>query len=127
MPDFTRLVRRAVEAARLAERYALPFAEHDPLQPTYLRIGPWTKAERSGNYARGDIEAGLSAYDISHSGAPLVPPEGEWAAIDMADRMMGKQPKFYVQGMHVGIGNEGEPLLSKVRVVSPLWKPPWEE
>jgi 8-oxo-dGTP pyrophosphatase MutT (NUDIX family) len=98
--------------------HGMPKASPDPSQPVYLRVGTWNPAtERSGNYAAGKMEKGVSVYALGPHGDPVVPPEGEWAADDLRDRMRGDEPKFLVQGKLVGRGNDGEPLLRKVRVV----------
>lgn len=96
----------------------LPTATRDPKRPTYLRVGAWNpQSPRSRNYARGEIEAGLSVYELDANGKPIVPAEGEWAGDDLADRMRGDEPKFIVQGEVVGEGHDGEPLLSDPKVV----------
>jgi hypothetical protein len=94
-------------------------------EPLYLRVGDWDpKNPRSGNYAKGRPEAGLSVYDLDEKGNPVVPPEGEWAEEDMHDRLRGDEPKYIVSGQHVGIGNDGEPLLHKIKVHG-HWRPGW--
>jgi len=101
-----------------AERYGLPTAERDPEKPSYLRIGAWNpKNPRSSNYATGDVEAGLSVYELDKNGKPVAPEESDWAADDLADRLKGSEPKFLVQGMLVGQGHDGEPLLGDPVVV----------
>jgi hypothetical protein len=96
----------------------LPVAERDAGEPIYLRIGTWNPVNpRSTNHAMGEIEAGLSVYDLDAAGKPVVPEEGEWAADDLADRLKGDGPKFLVQGRLVGEGHDGEPLLAEIKVV----------
>lgn len=105
----------AIAEARAA---GLPTGERDPKQKTYLRIGNWDpKNPLSKNYAMGKIEAGLSVYELDAKGNPIVPSDGEWAAEDLADRMRGTSQKFLVQGDRVGVGHDGEILLSDPKVV----------
>ena len=84
----------------------------------YLRIGEWHPSETSRNYSLGQTEPGVSVYDLHpQTGKPVVPPEGEWAADDLRDRMRGNEPKYIVEGEHVGVGNDGEPLLKKLKII----------
>lgn len=108
---------------RLSEiENTLPRAPRDPNRPVYLRIGDWNPDnERSGNYAMGEIEVGLSVYDLDEHGQPIIPDEGEWAEDDFNDRMASDAPKYLVQGQHVGMGHDGEPLLNGVVVVG-MWR-----
>lgn len=100
----------------------LPRGEHDKSQPVYLRIGDWDpKRERSQNYARGMWEPGLSVYHLDEKHEPIAPSESEWAEQDLNDRLRSEEPKHLVQGQHVGVGHDGEPLLQNVRVVG-KWK-----
>jgi hypothetical protein len=101
-----------------AVSHGLPTASHAAENPVHLRIGTWNpKYPNSKNYAKGDIESGLSVYEIDKNGKPIVPPEGEWAADDLSSRMKGSEPKFLVQGDVSGWGHDGEPLLINPRVV----------
>lgn len=103
-------------ATAAAHAVGLPSAERDPEAPVFLRVGPWNPSDpRSRNYAAGDIEIGLSVYDLDEHGAPVVPPDGEWAE----DDLRGEAPKFLVQGDVLGRGHDGEPLLGNPRVVGP--------
>lgn len=95
----------------------MPTSERDPSRPVYLRVGTWSKSERSNNYAKGEVENGVSVYDVDKGGKPIDPGGGEWSAVDLADRMSSKEPKVYVQGDLVGVGNDGEPLLKNVKAV----------
>lgn len=102
----------------------MPTATYDPAAPLYLRVGDWNpKHERSSNYATGDIEMGLSAYDLDDGGEPVVPESGntDWQETDLRDRMRGDDPKYLVQGDLVATGHDGEPLLRRVRVVG-TWR-----
>lgn len=86
----------------------------------YLRIGEWDRTNprpRSRNYATGEIEVGLSVYDLDEVGNPIAPPDSEWAEDDLRDRIKSADPKFIVTGQLVGIGHDGEPLLSDIVVV----------
>lgn len=104
------------------DHHGMPTATRDASRPVYLRVGTWNPASPySGNYARGEREAGLSVYDLK-DGVPVVPEESEWAEVDMLDRLRSDQPKFLVQGLLVGEGHDGEPLLGNVVVVG-LWQP----
>ncbi len=101
----------------------MPKGERRDSKPVYLRIGDWNPASpRSRNYALGEIEAGLSVYDLDFCGEPIVPPESEWAEVDMRDRLASDEPKYLVQGMLVGVGHDGEPLLGEPVVIGE-WKP----
>lgn len=96
----------------------------ESVEPLYLRIGDWdrsTPTPRSSNFATGDIEAGLSVYDLK-DGQPVVPEEGEWAEQDMRERLASDDPKYIVRGRLVGQGHDGEPLLSHVQIVR-NWSP----
>lgn len=83
----------------------------------YLRIGAWHPSEQSRNYATGDIEAGVSVYDLDGQGRPIAP-DGEWAEDDLRDRLASDEPKWLVEGDLVGEGHDGEPLLQNIRIVS---------
>lgn len=99
----------------------MPTAKRDPGQPVYLRIGGWNPDHPvSHNHARGDIETGLSCYDLDANGQPVIPEEGEWAEQDFHDRMRSGEPKYLVQGLLVGEGHDGEPLLGKPVIVG-MW------
>lgn len=99
----------------------MPTAERDRTKPVYLRIGGWDPQHPvSHNYAMGDIEAGLSCYDLDPNGKPVIPEEGEWAAEDFHARMRSGEPKYLVQGMLVGEGHDGEPLLGHPVIVG-MW------
>lgn len=101
--------------------HGMPTAKRDPARPVYLRIGTWNpNYPISHNYATGDIESGLSAYDLKDDGQPVVPEESEWAETDMLERLRSTDPKFLVQGDYVGEGHDGEPLLGNPVVVG-LW------
>lgn len=101
-----------------ARESGLPTGDRDPSAKVYLRIGGWNPADpRSKNYAVGDIELGLSVYELDAHGNPVVPPEGEWAEDDLRDRMRSQEPKFLVQGEFLAWGHDGEPLLGDPRVV----------
>lgn len=89
---------------------------------TYLRIGDWHPSETSRNYALGKTEKGVSVYELDPTGQPLAPPKGEWADTDLRQRITGKEPKYLVQGTHVGVGHDGEPLLKNIKIVGE-WKP----
>ena len=96
----------------------MPTAKHDPQQPVYLRVGTWNPDNpRSTNYALGEVEAGLSVYELTPAGEPITPAESEWAEIDKHERLASGEPKFVVQGVLVGEGHDGEPLLQEVVVV----------
>ena len=104
------------------DSHGMPTATRDACRPIYLRVGTWNPASPySGNYARGEREAGLSVYDLK-DGQPVIPEESEWAEVDMLERLRSDQPKFLVQGLLVGEGHDGEPLLGNVVVVG-LWQP----
>jgi hypothetical protein len=94
----------------------MPTAKYDPQQPVYLRVGDWHESETSRNYAAGKTEIGVSVYDI-RDGKPLTPEDGEWAEVDMRERLDSSDPKYLVQGEEQGTGHDGEPLLKRVRVV----------
>jgi len=83
----------------------------------YLRIGEWHPSETSRNYSAGKIEPGVSVYGLDAAGRPVVPLQGEWAAEDLSSRMAGKEPKYLVEGDHVGIGHDGEPLLKNLKII----------
>ena len=84
----------------------------------YLRIGDWDPQDpRSYNYALGEREAGLSAYDLDAELRPVVPEEGEWAETDMRERLASELPKHLIVGRLVGEGHDGEPLLDQVEIV----------
>ncbi len=101
-----------------ARRLGLPTADVDAAQPVFLRVGGWNPADpRSRNYAVGDIEMGLSVYELDADGQPVTPPDGEWSEDDLRDRLRSDAPKFLVQGTVIAWGGEGEPLLEKARVV----------
>lgn len=101
----------------------MPTGQRDPSAPVYLRVGTWNPDRPiSKNYATGSQEAGLSVYELDRTGKPIVPSEGEWAEDDMQDRLASSDPKFLVQGMVVGRGGDGEPVLDDVRVVG-TWHP----
>lgn len=111
-----------VETDMSFDSHGMPRAARDTGRPVYLRVGTWNPASPySGNYARGEREAGLSVYDLN-DGQPVVPEESEWAEVDMLERLRSDQPKFLVQGLLVGEGHDGEPLLGNVVVVG-LWQP----
>jgi hypothetical protein len=114
-------LRRWMRLVETEAEHDMPTGERDPAAPVYLRIGAWNPANPiSRNYAKGDIESGLSVYDLDNSGQPVVPDEAEWAATDMHERLRSNDPKFLVQGQYCGEGHDGEPLLSKVVVVG-MW------
>jgi hypothetical protein len=101
----------------------MPTGQRDPAAPVYLRVGTWNPDRPiSKNYATGSQEAGLSVYELDRTGKPITPSEGEWAEDDMQDRLASSDPKFLVQGMVVGRGGDGEPVLDDVRVVG-MWHP----
>ena len=108
------------ELIRIVE-HSMPTRQRDPSRPVYLRIGTWNPADpRSHNYAVGDIEAGLSVYDLDDAGQPIVPDEAEWAEVDLRERLRSNEPKFLVQGEVCGQGHDGEALLSDPVVVD-MW------
>lgn len=97
----------------------LPTVAYQPEQPLYLRCGRWDpNSERSLNFAKGSIEAGLSVYAIDDHGRVIIPEQGEWAAADLQQRLRVQQPRWFVQGQRIGSGHDGEPLLHDVRVVA---------
>lgn len=93
----------------------MPLSEdkYDPTRPVYLRIGDWHSSETSRNYATGDIEAGVSVYDLLPDGS-IVIPEGEWSAHDLASRLASGEPRYLVQGDWISCGHEEEPLLRTI-------------
>jgi hypothetical protein len=94
---------------------------------SYLRVGTWRDSEESWNYATGDFEDGISVYALDPTtGQPIVPPDGEWADSDLADRLASDDPKFIVTGRETGTGGDGEPLLRDVRIVGTWPIPPGE-
>lgn len=105
---------------RLLDCEGLPTGPFEPTRPLYLRIGRWNPAdERSRNFARGTIESGVSVYDIDEAGKVVIPEEGEWAEVDLRERLASTDPRWFVQGDLVGEGHDGEPLLHHVRIVLP--------
>lgn len=101
---------------------SMPRALRDPDRPAYLRIGDWDGGRPfSSNFALGTIEVGLSVYDLDGQGFPVIP-DGEWAAVDLADRLRSDAPKHLVQGLLVGEGHDGEPLLAAAVIVGE-WRP----
>lgn len=106
------------EAMVKAREFGLPTADPDPAEKVFLRVGKWNPEDpRSRNYSIGDIEYGLSVYELDSDGNPIVPPEGEWSEVDLRERLTSDAPKFLVQGTVIAWGGEGEPLLEKPRVV----------
>lgn len=106
------------DAITRAREGGLPTGDRDLSGKVNLRIGGWNPADpRSKNYAVGDIEMGLSVYELDADDNPVVPPEGEWAEDDLRDRMRSDEPKYLVQGELLAWGHDGEPLLGNPRVV----------
>lgn len=102
------------------DAHGMPVGQRDPQRPLYLRVGTWDPSNPySKNYALGQVESGLSAYALKGN-KPVVPAVGEWAAEDMHDRLASDEPKFLIQGLIVGQGHDGEPLIGNPVVVG-LW------
>ena len=117
-----------------AGQLKLPGTEHiaHHLQPTvggrtYLRFGNWPANERSRNNVTGELEDGVSVYELyPHTNEPMDPdphwesPGAEWADDGRRNRMrefhQGKLTGFHVSGRETGPrGHDGEPLLWKVQ------------
>jgi hypothetical protein len=97
---------------------ALPRRVHDPSNQIYLRIGDWNPDHPySNDFACGEVESGLSVYDLDENANPILPPEGEWAQDDLRDRLRNDDPKYVVQGLLRGEGHDGEPLLCDLAIV----------
>lgn len=88
---------------------------------TYLRLGPWPEDERSRCWATGTIEEGVSVYALDPQGQPVAP-SGEWAEVDLHERLALDEPKWLVTGDLVGTGHDGEPLLRNLTIVR-RWQP----
>lgn len=87
------------------------------MENVYLRVGDWHPSERSRNYALGKSEKGVSVYALDKSGKPIEPQDGEWAYIDMVERLKSDAPKYIVKGRLIGKGHDGEPLLRGLKIV----------
>jgi hypothetical protein len=93
---------------------------YDPERPIYLRIGDWHASEVSRNYSTGDMEAGVSVYELAPDGSIIVPSEGEWSEADLFGRLKLDLARHLVQGDWVGCGGEGEPVLRNLVPIG-LW------
>lgn len=80
----------------------------------YLRIGRWRIDECSVCTQTGDIEPGVSSYEIADDRHIVVPDGAESALEDLRARLAGEEVCFLVQGRRVGTGHGGEPLLTDV-------------
>lgn len=107
-------------------------------KPIYVRIGTWRPEEYSLNYAKGDVEVGVSVFEAEPAGNRLRillddehDPDGRQAdtlsgllarIVEQRRRRdyMDQDPIFVVSGDYVGVGHDGEPLLKKLKVVSEI-------
>jgi GNAT superfamily N-acetyltransferase len=85
----------------------------------------------SRNYATGEMECGVSVYELDSRGFPQDPdPGGETESGDtyadmqrrIRDWRQGLLPAYIVTGVEAGVGWDGEPVLSDV-VVLGEWDP----
>lgn len=97
-------------------------AEHLNPQQFYLRSGDLPRGGRSRNYATGELEHGVSVYDMTDHNAPKTPPEGEWADDDLRDRLKSDEPWHVVTGKEAGVGGDGEPVIRDPKIVG-RWHP----
>lgn len=99
----------------------LPKVKYPSVLDGYIRFGLPPKSGKSLNYATGEPEGGVSAYNASFD-----PITGTWLCDGSA--LMGavivgnitKQDVYLILGDEVGVGSDGEPVLSNVQIVSKL-------
>jgi hypothetical protein len=102
----------AAEAHRRDNADAAKWAD---AEPCYVRYGDIPATGRSLNHADGTAEAGVSVF----RGQRL--PSGEARAIPATNQQMGSyltllgRPLYIVEGDLVGVGSDGEPLLTHCR------------
>lgn len=105
-------------------------------QRSFLRFGDWPKNEQSRNHATGELEDGVSVYELHpHTNEPMDPdphfefPGADWSATEKRDRVRrhvtgDHHSQVYARdnkGYEVkgdtgwGFGHDGEPLLRSVQ------------
>lgn len=85
----------------------------------YIRFNDLPKAGKSRNWATGNDEAGISAYEVSydleHGCYDIF---GSLPGAEISYRISGA-PIYFIRGDRIGTGSDGEPLLTNVSVVAP--------
>ncbi len=99
------------QAALLVARWSNRLSDLET--PLYIRFGSLPKSGKSQNYASGKLEAGISVYGACYdleSGVIRFDERG-----GLFDPYLLSRAVYLVTGEEVGIGSDGEVLLSNVR------------
>jgi hypothetical protein len=106
----------ATQAVLDAER-AASAAKAEGATPCYLRYGDPPSGGRSRDQRDGSLEAGVSVYRglLCRDGSVLlVAGRREHGA---QSTMISDRPLYIVDGVEIGTGSDGEPLLRDARIV----------
>lgn len=84
----------------------------------YIRFGELPRGGRSTNWATGETEAGISAYDTTYDGVTgCYKCYGALQGAEINYLMRGANI-YFVTGDVVGTGSDGEPLLANVNIIA---------
>lgn len=87
-------------------------------RPLYIRSGPIPDSGRSRNHLTGEMEVGISVWEAVERDdgvCLLLPHARESVCVDLS--VACRAECYEVEGDRVGEGADGEPLLTKVRIV----------
>ena len=90
-------------------------------QNVYIRYGDIPASGRSRNYADGVLEKGVSVYRgkyLPETDEIMITPSHHYQ--EFGELFIKDRPAYIVVGEEVGIGSDGEPLLSGVRKVKKI-------
>lgn len=104
---------------------AVPFTQYLTGQ-YYVRFGPWSTEEVSKNYATGELERGVSAYDahfdLETRRWDLEVTNEAAAAGTMQSLIYGTRDIFLIIGREVARGSDDEPVLKNIKILKRLTK-----
>jgi hypothetical protein len=80
----------------------------------FIRFGEIPENEQSINHFSNENEAGVSVFEMTEDGMPAL--KNFQLVTSLAHRL--DIPAYIVTGKVVGTGNDGEPLLNNVKIIS---------
>ena len=117
------LADRDEQARRRAEAQALLDTARTTGVPVYLRYGALPRSRRSTNHLTGECESGLSVYRAYRlrTGEYVLDASSHELMSAVALAVFGERDQPYlVEGIEVGTGSDGEPLLGQVKILRRL-------
>jgi hypothetical protein len=95
----------------------------------YVRFGHIPETGYSKNHLTGECENGTSVYEALERGGKyqIILPKiesigslGMCFNVSQCISLLKEKPLFEVEGDHIGVGSDGEPLLKNCRVVKEI-------